>query len=235
MRPSGTRSDAVALSRVQSLGSRITTALLGRAGALALRLWGATWRVTTEGPDPLVPGHAPVVAAFWHRNILIAAWYFRDRGFSVAVSRSRDGDLIAAALLALGYRRAARGSSTRGGAAALRELCRLVDAGATVSVQTDGPQGPARVSKIGVVTLSRLTGRPVQPVTFSARPSFRFSSWDRTLLPWPFARVVVRYAEPIPVARDAGEDAEERARCALDAVLNRVTDELDARTERRIP
>jgi hypothetical protein len=202
--------------------------MLGRLGAWVLRAWGATWRITCEGPDPLVPNHEPVVAAFWHRNLLMAAWYFRDRNFSVAVSRSKDGDLIAAVLAALGYQRAARGSSTRGGAAALHELYGLVMGGATVSVQTDGPQGPARVSKIGVVTLARLTGRPVQPLAFAARPALRFKSWDQTILPWPFARVVCRYADAIPIARDADDEEEERTRSQLDAVLNAMTDELDA-------
>ena len=90
----------------------------GRLAALVLRLIGATWRVRVEGPDPLVPGHEPVVAAFWHRNVLIAAWHYRGRGFSVPVSRSRDGDRIVSMLSALGYEGSPRGSSTRGGAAA---------------------------------------------------------------------------------------------------------------------
>jgi lysophospholipid acyltransferase (LPLAT)-like uncharacterized protein len=209
---------------------RIRTAILGRLGALVLRAWAATWRVTTEGPDPLTPGHGAVVAAFWHRNILMAAWYFRDRDFSVAVSRSKDGDLIAAVLAGLGYRRVARGSSTRGGTAALRELVGLVDSGATVSVQTDGPQGPARVSKIGVVTLARLAGKPIQPVTFSAGPAIRFQSWDRTILPLPFARVLCRYGDPIPAPTEPDDDVEEHTRGELDRVLNELTDALDART-----
>jgi lysophospholipid acyltransferase (LPLAT)-like uncharacterized protein len=209
---------------------KLRTAVLGRLGAWLLRAWGATWRVTTEGPDPLRPDHEAVVAAFWHRNILMAAWYYRDRDFSVAVSRSKDGDLIAAVLTALGYQRTARGSSTRGGAAALHELYGLVNSGATVSVQTDGPQGPARISKVGVVTLARLTDRPVQAVGFSARPAVRFESWDQTILPWPFARVLCRYAQPIPVTSNADEEDEERSRLELDNVLNRVTDSLDART-----
>jgi lysophospholipid acyltransferase (LPLAT)-like uncharacterized protein len=219
----------------RSRAHKLRTAVLGRLGAWSLRAWGATWRVTTEGPDPLRPDHEAVVAAFWHRNILMAAWYYRDRDFSVAVSRSKDGDLIAAVLAALGYQSSARGSSTRGGTAALRELYGLVNSGTTVSVQSDGPQGPARVSKVGVVTLARLTGRPVQPVAFSARPAFRFESWDHTVLPWPFARVLCRYAEPIPVSKSADDEEEERARCELDSVLNRVTDALDASTGIQAP
>jgi lysophospholipid acyltransferase (LPLAT)-like uncharacterized protein len=205
------------------------TRLLGRTVAWLLRALGATWRVRVEGPDPLVPGHAPVVAAFWHCNVLIASWLYRDRGFSVAVSRSRDGDRIAALLGALGYRETPRGSSTRGGAAALRELVGLVREGATVSIQPDGPQGPARAAKVGVVTLARLGGRPVTPVSFSARPALRFRSWDGTVLPLPFARVVCRYAAPLDVAPDADDAEEERCRAALEQLLNRDTDELEGR------
>ncbi len=205
------------------------TALLGQLGSWLLRLLGATWRVTTEGPDPLCPNHAPVVAAFWHRNVLIAAHHYRDRGFTSAVSRSRDGDLIAALLTALGYSSPPRGSSTRGGAAALHALVRLVSAGTTVSVQTDGPRGPARVSKSGVVTLARLTGCSIAPVAFGASRGMRFRSWDRTLLPAPFAQIVCRYGDAIPMPPEEGDDRDEEIRLQLDRELNRMTDEIDAR------
>ncbi len=206
---------------------RLGTRILGYAVGMLLRILGATWRFRSEGPNPLIPDHEPVVAAFWHRNVLIASWVYRDRGFSVAVSRSRDGDRIAALLGALGYQQTPRGSSTRGGAAALHELVKLVVSGTTVSIQPDGPQGPARVSKVGIVTLSRLTERPITPVAFSARPALRFRSWDGTLLPLPFARILCRYAEPIVVRAEADEAEEERHRLALDASLDEMTDELD--------
>ncbi len=202
--------------------------LLGDFAALLLRAWGATWRIETAGPDPLAGGQTPVVAAFWHRNFAVAAHYYRDRDFSVAVSRSRDGDLIAAVLTALGYH-PRRGSSTRGGTAVLRQLYRLVKDGVTVSVQTDGPQGPARVSKIGVVTLARLSQRPITPVAFSASPCLRFRSWDRPLLPLPFARVACLYGAPMAVPEHTDEEAEQRVRERLDAELNRLTDDLDGR------
>jgi lysophospholipid acyltransferase (LPLAT)-like uncharacterized protein len=204
--------------------------LLGRAAALVLRVLGATWRIRSEGPDPrLVPGHdAAEVAAFWHRNVLIASYCYRDQRFSVAVSRSRDGGRITALLTALGYKQPPRGSSTRGGAAALRELLNLVRDGTTVSIQPDGPQGPARVAKIGVVTLARLAERPITPVGFSARPCLRFRSWDGTLLPLPFARVVCRYGEALKVPGGADDEEEERIRAELDRRLDALTDDLDA-------
>jgi lysophospholipid acyltransferase (LPLAT)-like uncharacterized protein len=199
--------------------SPLALAVAARAAALLLRLLGASWRVTTEGPDPLPEGRAPHLAAFWHRNILTAVWYYRDRGFGTAVSRSRDGDLITALLGALGYRAPARGSSSRGGAAALLRLVRMLRSGVTISLQTDGPRGPAAISKPGVVALARLTGVAITPVAFSARPCLHFRSWDRTLLPLPFARVVCRYGPPIEVPASADEELEETLRQRLDREL----------------
>jgi lysophospholipid acyltransferase (LPLAT)-like uncharacterized protein len=211
--------------------------LLAKIAGLALRTLTATWRVLREGEDPLLSGRQSVaIGATWHRNLLIALGLFRDRSFSVSVSRSRDGDRIAALLGRMGFTAPSRGSSSRGGAAALRGLVREVQAGTTVTVPVDGPRGPARRSKIGVVTLSRLTGVPITPVSFSARPCLRFGSWDGTLLPFPFARVVCRFADPIGVDAEkkpqdaAGCDALEReAQELLDRRLNRDTDELDTR------
>jgi lysophospholipid acyltransferase (LPLAT)-like uncharacterized protein len=208
---------------------RLALAVTARAAALLLRLLGASWRVATEGPDPLPAGRAPHLAAFWHDSILTAAWYYRDRGFGTAVSRSRDGDLIAALLDALGYRTPSRGSSSRGGAAALLGLVRMLRSGVTVSLQTDGPRGPARVSKPGVVSLARLTGVVITPVAFRARPCLRFRSWDRTLLPLPFARVVCRYGPPIEIPTDADEETEETLRQHLDRELEALAGSVDCR------
>jgi hypothetical protein len=211
------------------LESRPGAFLAGRIAALFLRTLGATWRISVEGPDPFSTGPGPHLAAFWHRNALIAAFVFRNRGFGVPVSRSRDGDLITQLLLGLGYRMPARGSSSRGGAAALRALMRMIEQGITISIQTDGPRGPARVSKHGMVSLARRTGRPISPLAFSARPCMRFRSWDGTLLPLPFARVLCSYGPEILVPHDAEPRDEETIRGELDRELNRLTDEADAR------
>lgn len=211
------------------LARRPIVALTSRIATLFLRILGSTWRVEVEGPDPFAAGPGPHLGAFWHRNALIAAFLFRDKGFSVPVSRSRDGDLITQLLLGLGYTMPPRGSSSRGGAAALRALARQVEQGTTISIQTDGPRGPARVSKHGMVSLARRTGRPISPLAFSARPCFQFESWDGTLLPLPFARVLCNFGPAIEVPRDAEPEEEEAIRLVLDRELNRLTDEADTR------
>lgn len=209
--------------------SRSGAYVTGRLAALLLRALGATWRVRFEGTDPLSAQPGPHLGAFWHRNALIAAYVFRDRGFSAPVSRSRDGNLVTQLLLGLGYGPPARGSSSQGGAAALRALTRMIEQGITISIQTDGPRGPARVSKDGIVSLARMTGRPISPMAFSARPCVRFRSWDGTLLPLPFARVSCSHGAGVRVPQDTEPQEEEAIRAELDRELNHLTDATDAR------
>ncbi len=207
--------------------------LVGWLGALLLRALAASWRVTSEGGDPFAPSFpGPRLGAFWHRNVLIATAVFRDRGYTTTVSRSRDGDLITAVLTRLGYRPPSRGSSSEGGVAAARRVTRLLQAGVTAAVVTDGPRGPARRSKPGVVTLARLTGVPITPVAFAAHPCLRFRSWDEMLLPLPFAHVPCCIATPIPVARNTTPDDDDRIVQALDQTLSEMTDTLDAQIAR---
>jgi lysophospholipid acyltransferase (LPLAT)-like uncharacterized protein len=212
-----------------ALASARVQRLLGRLAACALRTLGATWRLRVEGHDPVAAGISPNIGALWHRNFLIAAWMYRDLGYSVVVSRSRDGDLIDAALRHLGFAESPRGSSTRSGSGALRALVRQTKSGLTVSALVDGPLGPARQSKIGVISLSRLTQVAITPVSISASPCLRFRSWDRSLLPLPFANITCHYGPPLPVAPDSELDDEEIRRSELDASLNEATDALDRR------
>jgi len=207
---------------------------LGRVAGLALRALARTWRITWRGPDPLAAARRPAeIGAFWHRDVLLIAALFRDRGFGAPVSRSRDGERIAAVLRALGFAPPARGSSSRGGAAALRGLVRSVRGGTTVAVPVDGPRGPAGEPKTGVLALARVAGVPVTPLAAAARPAWGFSSWDRTVLPAPFARVVLRFGPPLPVPAELSEDEEEALRrrlaAELDAVASRAAADLDER------
>ena len=196
--------------------------LFGQLTAGLLRLLGATWRVEILGTDPRVAASpdSAQLAALFHESMLPCAWLYRGLGYSVAVSRSRDGDLIGATLRALGYADPARGSSSRGGSAALRGLLRHLEGGTTTAVLVDGPRGPARVAKTGVIALARLAQCPVQPVAISARPAIRLKSWDRSLIPLPFARVVCAYSEPITIDQSTRDDRSEQAAArALDKTL----------------
>jgi len=162
-----------------------------------------------------------VLGALLHRDFLIAAAFYRDQGVHVGVSRSRDGDLVDGVLARLGYGASARGSSSRGGAASQRALLERLEGGGSAAVVVDGPRGPAGTPKPGVVQLASRSKRPIQPVSFVARPAWHFGSWDRACLPLPFARIECRYAEPLAINASpaADEVLEELARR-----LHRVSD-----------
>lgn len=204
-----------------SLLYRATRWLGGLLGAALLRALGATWRIELRGPDPFAaPG--PLVLGTWHGGLLIAAVCWRDRDLVIPVSQSRDGDRIDAVLRRLGFAKSARGSSSRGATALLRELIRRVRAGETIGMLPDGPRGPSGVAKPGVVALGRATGARLVPVGVAAAPVWRFGSWDRARLPRPFARVRCVYGEPLRVPRDATPEALEAERARFEAELHRL-------------
>ena len=219
----------------ESLARRTGLRLFGFLSAALLRLLGATWRIEILGDDPRAAGTPNAaqssaivsLAALFHESMLPCAWFFRDKRYGVAVSRSRDGDLIRASLVALGYSEPARGSSSRGGSAALLGLVRQLAEGTTVAVLVDGPRGPARVAKTGIVSLARLASTPIQPVAFSARPAIRLGSWDQSLIPLPFARVVCAFGQPIEAETTADEGREQRAARLLDQELVSLHHEAD--------
>ena len=211
-------------ARPRSALHRIGCWLVGVAGAWFLRALGSSWRVSRTGEDPLrVPaGVSPLVMGIWHGGLLPAAYCWRDRGIAVAVSLSRDGDRIDAVLVRLGFAASARGSSSRRATSLLRALIRRVRAGEPIAILLDGPRGPAGVAKPGAVALARATGARLVPIGIAAAPAVRFGSWDRTVLPLPFARVRIAFGAPLPVPREASADELETLRARLEAELHRL-------------
>jgi lysophospholipid acyltransferase (LPLAT)-like uncharacterized protein len=177
-----------------------------------------------HGDDPLDRREA-FLGAIWHAGLFCAAHRFRDRGIAIAVSRSRDGDRIDAVLARLGFGPSPRGSSSRGGVAALAGLIRAARAGRTLGILCDGPRGPARACKPGVVAAARATGLPVYAIGIAARPALRFRSWDGAFLPLPFARIALDFAPPLAVPREAARDD-------VDTWLARIQSDLDAAQSR---
>jgi hypothetical protein len=209
------------------------TALAPPLTAGAVRALGATLRLQSEGLEPLAPlwaARRPVIYAVWHARILMIPWLnarlaraHGARRVRVLASRSRDGELVARWVRRFGLR-VTRGSSSRGGAEALRELTAAVRAGEDVAVVPDGPRGPREVLQPGVVVLAALTGAPVVPVGFAARPARRLHSWDRFMVPLPFARAAVVFGKPFAIARDAER---ETVRADLERALREVTETAD--------
>lgn len=202
-------------------------ALLPRAGALWLRLARATMRLRWEGAEEALPDDdGPVIYAFWHEQLAMMPWVQLRPPSVVPISRSRDGEWTARLFLRLPVGvETVRGSTSRGGAVALRGLVRAARRGRDLAITPDGPRGPARRVQAGAVWLARLTGRPLLPVAFACRPRIRLRSWDRMILPVPWGTGVFVYGERLWVERDAPGDEAEAARVRL----ARRLDELSAR------
>ena len=160
--------------------------------ALLVRVIGVTLRYRdvnapgTPNGDTL-PG--PTIFAFWHCALLTCAHRFRDMDIAILISHSFDGELIARTVELLGFR-AVRGSSTRGGAGALRGMQQAYAEGHRCAFTADGPKGPARIAKAGPVHLAELTGA-TWIGAFHGEPSrsWQLKSWDSFKIPKPFATV----------------------------------------------
>jgi lysophospholipid acyltransferase (LPLAT)-like uncharacterized protein len=158
------------------------------------------------------------IGAMWHEDIGFFADYFRGTHFTVLVSRSRDGEIAARVVHRLRLR-TVRGSSSRGGEDALQQMIDLAQRGECIGFLADGPRGPPHVAKLGPVVAAKLSGRPIVPIACAMRGAIRVNSWDRTRIPLPFARIIVRGGEPITVPRSAS-----RAECAR--VRQQLQDEM---------
>lgn len=205
-------------------------ALAPPAAAVAVRALGATLRLTEAGVESmqaLWEDPRPLIYAVWHGRILMVPWlsarFERARAVRVLASRSRDGELVARWVAHFGMS-VVRGSSSRGGAGALRALAAAVRAGHDVAVVPDGPRGPRERLQAGLVVLAAVTGAPVIPLGFAARPARRLHSWDRFLVPLPFARAAVVFGKAATVPRDADR---EHARADLERALCEVTEAAD--------
>jgi lysophospholipid acyltransferase (LPLAT)-like uncharacterized protein len=188
---------------------RLRTWLLGGLVSVCIRLLGSTWRVRRvhgERLDEPVARGESVIVVFWHGEGLTIGWTHRHRGFAPLVSTHADGEIVARVVESLGYR-TVRGSSTRGGMRALIEMARLLEEGVSVALTPDGPRGPYHVFSPGALTLARRTGRPIIALSADADRAWRLRSWDRYLVPKPFALVTIRYSEVQPVAGEVDAEA----------------------------
>lgn len=145
------------------------------------------------------------VAAFWHGRLLLIPFVYPGHNLYTLVSIHRDGEILANVMTRFGFK-LVRGSSKKGGTAALREMLQLLKENMDIAIAPDGPKGPAELVKPGTAQVARLSGKAVIPVTFSATPCFRATSWDRFMIPYPFSRGVLYVGEPLRYRN--GEDSE---------------------------
>jgi lysophospholipid acyltransferase (LPLAT)-like uncharacterized protein len=205
-----------------SLPWRERAALL--AGRGFLNVLARTWRIRVvngEALRKLRASELPFIFALWHGHLLPLLWHHRDEGVRVLISEHRDGEIVARAAESLGYG-LIRGSTTRGADRALISLVRELQAGHEVAITPDGPKGPAEKFAPGALIAAQRSGSFILPVAASASRSWRLKSWDRFMIPKPFARVTVAYGPPAKVLatnpRAAVDEAPRFERLLTDAV-----------------
>jgi hypothetical protein len=180
---------------------RVIIRVAGFALYWLIRVIGATLRFEVKGWENFSE-NTPLVYCFWHNRIPIATYFWRHRGIVVMSSRSFDSEYIARFIQRFGYG-AARGSSTRGGKAALIQMIRAMRDGKSAALTVDGPRGPVYEAKPGAVLLAAKSNAALLPFSISMNRYWQLPSWDKIQIPQPFARVIVVIGEQIKVEDDA--------------------------------
>ncbi|MEE4252633.1 MAG: lysophospholipid acyltransferase family protein [Desulfuromusa sp.] len=137
-----------------------------------------------------------VIIPFWHDQLFLLVFGYPGKHAKLLISSSKDGELLARTMKYFDQD-TVRGSSSRGGRAAFREMLNLCKEKADIVLTPDGPRGPRHELKDGVIQLARMSGRPVMPLAFVCSRGHRFKSWDRFLFPFPFSYGVYSFGAPI--------------------------------------
>ncbi|MGA2206956.1 MAG: lysophospholipid acyltransferase family protein [Terracidiphilus sp.] len=213
-------------SRRFSFVQRLALAVIPRVVWALLWLVGRTWRfevIAEEGVTPTLFGErSPAkIFCFWHQCVLPCTVYFRYSRAIILISQSFDGELITRILKRFGYD-AVRGSSSRGAREGLLGLKHVIESGHTAIFTADGPLGPIFRTKMGPIMLATMTGAPIGAFHLQPEHAWTMPSWDRFLVPKPFTRIVVSWAQWTCVPADLAEDQFETKREELNAAIERA-------------
>jgi lysophospholipid acyltransferase (LPLAT)-like uncharacterized protein len=185
-----------------------------RFGLAFIQAIAKTWSISAVNEEAYRRERAagrPVVLVLWHGEMLPLLYFHRGRHISVLVSEHGDGEIIARILAGLGFR-LVRGSSSRGAARALIAVDRELAAGFDVGITPDGPRGPRHSVAPGALLAAHRAKVCIVPLAAKASAYWQLGSWDRFMIPKPFAKVTVAYGDPVPVdaatSREAGERTE---------------------------
>ncbi len=226
-------SEASTQRRPYTLWQRFLLWLITWAGFLAVRLIGPTLRFSSSFEDgaPADLETRPIVYAFWHSCILPAMYLWRGLQIRVMSSDSFDGEWMGRIMRKFGFVKV-RGSTSRGAVRALLGMRRELEQGWTVAFTIDGPRGPRFVAKPGPVVLARATGVPMAVFHIAVEKAWILNTWDRSMIPKPFSRALMRVSRKIPVPADADDSQKEQFHAELQAALERVREFAEANVER---
>jgi lysophospholipid acyltransferase (LPLAT)-like uncharacterized protein len=221
---------------------RINLKRFGAASAVSwaltalVRMWFGTVRVELLNRErfekfALDPASGNIVAGVWHRNAVFLFYFFRTLGpRGVMISRSKDGDIVANVARRFGYT-TMRGSSSKGGARALQEMIAYMKEThekRLCGTPVDGPRGPARIVKKGMLAVAKEAGVLFVPIACSGTRVLTFhKAWDKSMIPLPFSKMIIDFGEPFRIAADADDAEMEIMRLRAEQSLNDMTDNLD--------
>ena len=205
---------------------RIALAIVPRLMWALIGIVGRTWRfevIAEDGVTPVLFGEkpGPEIYCFWHQCVLPCTVYFRRSRAIILISRSYDGELITRILKMFGFG-AVRGSSSRGAREGLLGLKDVIESGRTAIFTADGPRGPIYKTKMGPIKLAQMTGAPIGVFHLQPERAWTMRSWDRFLVPKPFTRIAVSWAQWTHVPTDLPDEAFEQKREELNAALERA-------------
>lgn len=210
--------------------SRFVKSMLARLIAGSLR---TIYRLNRRAPGSMTvagaAAHEPAVFALWHgQHLLAPCFYPRDRKLVAMFSRSADAELNAEVVERLGIKtvrgsggRAGEHRADKGGARALIQLKRALDGGSNIVMIADIAHGTPRESGLGVVTLAKISGRPILPTAcVTSRRRVLEKTWDKTTINLPFGRRAMVIGDPIYVAADASDEQMEAKRSQVTVAMN---------------
>ena len=200
-------------------------------GLLFLKIVSSTYRIRVVNPEieqnVLKGGQVPIYAS-WHQRFFAGITFFAKRKpISIMISQSKDGDFISKIVNRLGWT-PVRGSSSRGGKKALRELKTLSKKGYKIAHIVDGPRGPLGVVKPGLLIISKVSEIPILPTITSSEKKWVFRSWDRFIVPKPFSRVIIRFGDAINIPKNLQGPAFENKRSSIEETLKKLYRETDS-------
>ncbi|MBV6518476.1 MAG: hypothetical protein DCC43_07175 [Candidatus Brocadia sp.] len=209
--------------------------LVGILGAWFIRLLAFTIRIQ-DNPrgfnKKITNTHA--IYTFWHCLMLIPAYVGRHRNIQVLISQHSDGEYIAQVIKRLGFG-VIRGSTTRGGARAVKGMINKIREGYPIAITPDGPRGPRCIVQPGCIYLSQKARLPIIPATIGLSRYWKLPSWDQFRIPKPFSRALMMYGDPIHIPPRLTEEESERYRLLVENRMNEMTEKADALVRKRKP
>jgi len=211
---------------------RITYFLLSWLLKLIVRVIWSTCRIERivgeEYVEQVTKDNKAFIPCYWHQQIIFGAWYMHNlikRGIKIGflVSPSKDGEIAANVIKSWGGT-VIRGSETRTGAQAMRDMYNLIaKEKVSPAINSDGPQGPLYEFKVGDLMLSQFTQAPLLPLAYATTKGWRLKSWDQFIIPKPFARVAIVIGEPFITPKGLRPEDLEPQRLQMENALKDLT------------